>query len=194
MEHIWGWFWNKRMKNGTWFSSLLSIRFSHHEIAKDFRLMGSVPLGMDLRNGHQLIGNSSRRHWLLLQPFITVIIPSGIDLSCGNAGFYPALIIFDGFIQTIYYRDMGYPVKKDRSERVAVKVWCPLTVQVTTTISQLDPLHTPVRKQIELGYMSESTMGSIPCLSKSCLASCDACPNPFPCAAICNDGCNDQSV
>ena len=40
---------------------------------------------------------------------------------------------------------MGYPVKKDRSERVAV--------QATTTITQIDPPHTPVRKQIELGYV-----------------------------------------
>ena len=62
---------------------------------------------------------------------------------------------------------------------VAVKGWWTLAVQAATTITQIEPLQTPVRKQIAL-IMSESTMGSISSLSKSAQVSCDALTKLFP--------------
>lgn len=78
---------------------------------------------------------------------------------------------------------MRYPTKNARSEMVAVKLSCTLAVQAATTMTQMEPLQTPVRKQIAL-VMSESTIGSISCLSKSSHVSCDAFTKPFPYAAI----------
>jgi hypothetical protein len=78
-------------------------------------------------------------------------------------------------------------MKKARREMVAVKLWCTLAVQAATTMTQIEPLQTPVRKQIEL-VMSESTIGSISCLSKSSQVSCEAFTKPFPYDDICRYG------
>lgn len=67
---------------------------------------------------------------------------------------------------------------------VAVKGWWTLAVQAAAIMTQIQPLQTPVRKQMAL-VMSESTMGSISCLSKSAHVSCDARTKPLPYAAIC---------
>lgn len=74
-------------------------------------------------------------------------------------------------------------MKNARSETVAVKLSCTLAVQAATTMTQMEPLQTPVRKQMAL-VMSESTMSSISCFRKSSQVSCDALTNPFPYAAI----------
>lgn len=66
-----------------------------------------------------------------------------------------------------------------RSETVAVKFWYSLAVQAATTMTQMEPLQTPVRKQIAL-VMSASTIRSISCRSKSFQVSCDAFTKPFP--------------
>jgi hypothetical protein len=78
-------------------------------------------------------------------------------------------------------------MKKARSEMVAVKLRCTLAVQAATTMTQIEPLQTPVRKQIEL-VMSASTSRSIFSFSKSSQVSCEAFTKPFPYDAICRNG------
>lgn len=69
---------------------------------------------------------------------------------------------------------------------VAVKLPRTAAVQAATTITHIEPLHTPVRKQMAV-VMSESTIVSISLFSKSSQVSCDAFTNPFPYAAIYNE-------
>jgi len=75
-------------------------------------------------------------------------------------------------------------MKNVRRDKVAVKVWCTLWVQAATTITQIEPLQTPVRKQIEL-VISESTIATMSSFSKRAQVSREALTNPFPYAAIC---------
>lgn len=75
-------------------------------------------------------------------------------------------------------------MKKARREMVAVKFWWTLEVQAATTITHIEPLQTPLRKQIAL-VISESTRVSMSLFLKSSQVSCDAFTNPFPYVAIC---------
>lgn len=70
-------------------------------------------------------------------------------------------------------------MKKARTDTVAVKPLCNEAVQAATRMTQIEPLQTPARKQIEL-VMSESTMASISCLSNSAQVSWDAFTKPLP--------------
>lgn len=75
-------------------------------------------------------------------------------------------------------------MKNVRRDSVAVKLWCTVWVQAATTMTQIEPLQTPVRKQIEL-VISASTIDTMSSFSNRAHVSWDAITKPFPYAAIC---------